>query len=283
MRVQASVVVFVVAIIGCGSEDQKEGGADRSVPVEAQVLRFEAVVAGEPAACDRAYVGLGITKQKVELADARLFLSAIELRDRSGAWQPFQIDGVSPWQDDAVALLDFENQTGACADSGTPEMNAEIHGHVVVADYDAVRFQIAVPEVLNHQNGALAEAPLNVPGMFWTWQAGYKFLRVDWLVAGADLPRFNMHIGASGKRSNRATITLDGFDQDQPIIMDLAALARESDLSENTERTAPGCMAGQEERVDCGPIFRALSLDFETGGCLEGCGKQTVFRYSSSS
>ena len=38
-----------------------------------------------------------------------------------------------------------------------------------------------MPFASNHSNNALATAPLNTPGMFWTWQGGYKFTEQDLL------------------------------------------------------------------------------------------------------
>ncbi|MEM6930305.1 MAG: MbnP family copper-binding protein, partial [Myxococcota bacterium] len=148
-------------------------------------LAFAARVGGAPAACG-VEATLGTSDTTGALADARLFLSTIQLRDAdSGDWVDIELSE-SIWQQPGLALLDFEDGTGACADSGTSETNSTITGTVPDATYDAVRFDVGVPFESNHLDSAQAPAPLNAPGMFWAWQSGYKFVRVDWAVTGGE-------------------------------------------------------------------------------------------------
>src|SRR5690606_39726454 len=46
---------------------------------------------------------------------------------------------------------------------------------------------------LNHLDASTAPSPLNFTAMFWSWQSGYKFLRVD----TAD-DTFRVHLGSTG-------------------------------------------------------------------------------------
>jgi uncharacterized repeat protein (TIGR04052 family) len=63
-------------------------------------------------------------------------------------------------------------------------------------------FEVGVPFAINHQNPLHAKAPLNRSDMFWSWQLGYKFLRLD-LVAD-DGQRWAMHLGSIGCDSSSA-------------------------------------------------------------------------------
>lgn len=274
-----------LALAGCAEEDSPDV-AKRDV-----VLSFAATVGELPADCSTTYTGLGTSGASAQLADARLFVSQVELRDASGAWTALTLDD-SIWQSSDVALLDFEDGSGACADSGTEETNDIITGTLPAGAYDGVRFTLGIPFALNHIDATNAEPPFNVPGMFWVWQGGFKFVRVDWKVEGGEVPRWNVHTGSTAcesiaptvapeapcARPNLGSVTLGGFDIDaDTIAIDLAQLVAAADLNLNTEATAPGCMSGSDEPAECAPVFAALGMDFATGTCDAECAGQSVF------
>lgn len=58
-------------------------------------------------------------------------------------------------------------------------MNSAVKGKVPAGRYTAVTFDLGVPFALNHADVASAPSPLNVKAMWWSWQGGYKFVRVD--------------------------------------------------------------------------------------------------------
>lgn len=266
---------------------------DGTEPMEQEhptTLTFDATVAGAAVSCDADYT-LGSTGVSAKLADARLFVSGIELRQaESGDWVPLAVDD-SDWQHEDVALIDFEDGTGACADSGTSETNVTVTGTRPHGAVDGVRFQVGIPFALNHLDSATAPAPLNAPGMFWAWQGGYKFVRVDFAPVQGDVPRWNVHVGSTGCESsapteppksecakpNLATIELD-LDVDTDVIgIDLAALVDAADIESNVAKSPPGCMSSPTEAADCGEVFASLGLDFASGSCTDNCADQAVF------
>lgn len=278
-----SVLFLAVAVASGGCSEAKD---------ERFALQFDASVGGEGIDCSRTYTGLGTTRASARLADARLFIAAIELRSNE-VWTPFVLEQ-TPWQHESIALLDFENGTGACQESGTTEVNTTVTGSAPSRPYDAIRFEVGVPFASNHLDSATAPSPLNVAGMFWTWQSGYKFVRVDWLDARVPGSRFNVHIGASGcvseaapvppsepcARSNRSLITLESYDPlSDTVSIDFAALIAASDITQNVENSPPGCMTNPSEAADCNGIFSALGLSFEEGSCRDDCLAQTVFSH----
>ena len=287
-------ISFVAIFLATCAED---AGQPRGFSQTPLTIHFNAQVGKSLLECGTEYGGLGLKNSTAEIADARLFVSGIELLDPHGDWQPFQIADSSPWQSGGVALLDFEDGTAACSDSGTPLMNQTVTG--VVGDggsdnYDGIRFVVGVPNELNHLDNALTDAPLNVPGMFWTWQSGYKFIRLDLNVRGESNKRFNIHIGSTGcassaptkaptepcARENRSVIELEGPFEANDIVtvsMDLASLISGANLEANTPATAPGCMSSAADSVDCAPLYRSLGMSFENGRCVEDCVSQKVF------
>ena len=89
---------------------------------------------------------------------------------------------------------------GTCT-TGSPQTNLALRGTVPAADdYTGVKFVLGLPEELNHLDGARAPAPFNVPGMWWAWKGGYKFIRLD--LDRVDMPAdqesvYFHHLGAT--------------------------------------------------------------------------------------
>jgi len=276
---RSGLAVVALLFLGCD-----EGSS------EPAALAFSARIADQAAGCD-VTAPLGSSGTPATLADARFFVSRVQLRNDGGEWIDLVLDDTA-WQQPDLALLDFEDGTGACADSGTAETNTELVGTLSDGVYDAVRFDVGVPFERNHLDSATAPAPLNAPGMFWAWQSGYKFVRVDWAVDGSVIPRWNVHVGAGGcvsdaptiapatecDRPNRARVVLEDLDPlTDTIDVDLGQLVAGADLAQNTEDSPPGCMSSPTEPDECGPVYGALGLDFATGDCVADCADQAIF------
>ena len=274
-----SLVVGATIYTSCGDDEVTS-------LVEDVNITFEARVGAENVSCERDYsfVGTSTTTYTAQLADARLFLSNFQLRSSSdGSWIPLSLVQ-NRWQYQGVALLDFENKAGACADSGTVETNSVVTATVASGTYDRIRFDVGIPFELNHGDFNNSPAPLNEPGMFWVWRLGHKFVRIDWLVSSGQIPRWNVHIGSTAcnsatpqsppselcGRPNIATVEADfyGFSN-QAFAVDLKALVNGVDLSLNTPDTPTGCQSSPAEPLDCAAVFTNLGLDFSTGGKIQ--------------
>src|SRR5262249_24683963 len=155
-------------------------------------LQFRGMVGADAFACGNQYHGVGTTKADFVPADFRFYVHNIRLVTAEGTEVPVQLDQDGIWQYRDVALLDFENKVPPCND-GTPQTNSVVHGTVPVGTYTGVRFLLAVPFELDHIDEATAPAPLNLDGMFWSWQDGYKFLRID-----TAFDNVRVHVGSMG-------------------------------------------------------------------------------------
>jgi uncharacterized repeat protein (TIGR04052 family) len=250
------------------------------------VVRFQAVVGKEQFACGRTYTGIGTTGSKITPHDFRFYIHGVELVDESGKGTPVQLDQDGKWQLDDVALLDFENATGGCV-NGTPDTNGRVTGSLQPGHYVGLRFILGVPFNKNHSDLTTMPPPLNLTALAWVWNAGRKFLRLDFASTGR--PRgYSLHLGSTActpndvrnappaqcKAPNRAQIDLPGFDSaSDAVIVDLAALLKDSNVDTKQEKGPAGCMSGIED-TDCAPIFANLGLPFGD----RPAGKQTLFR-----
>ncbi len=275
VRLTSSALVAALTLCGCDPAD--DGDAAISV-------RFEAELGGAPFLCTETYAGIGSSGASVKPLDFRLFIHEIKLIRADGERVPLELDE-NEWQHDGVVLLDFEDASGSCA-TGSPGTNGEVRGRSPAGDYTGVEFIVGVPDELNHLDGATAPAPLNTPGMWWSWAGGYKYMRLD--LSSANQPAFYFHLGSTAcggdpvsgfecSYGNLASISLEGMDLgSDAVVIDGAAIFAGVDVDREDDPgdTLPGCMAFPGD-PECPAMLGALGLGFEE---TPSAGGQALFR-----
>jgi uncharacterized repeat protein (TIGR04052 family) len=250
----------------------------RSTPVPDSLhpitIRLAARVGDRPFACGDTFDQIGLSKARITASDFRFYVHDVRLVSASGDTVRAPLVARAPWQDADVALLDFENGTATCA-NGTPETNDELVVMAPAGDYRGVAFTLGVPFARNHGDLAAQAPPLSLSRLFWSWNGGYKFLRVDMRATQADSAPSSwvIHLGSTGctvadgaksptacAQPNRAEIAIANFDPARDVIVaDLAALLARSDVRVNQPQTAAGCMSAPND-ADCGGLFASLGL-----------------------
>lgn len=260
-------------------------------------LKFAAEFAGKPFSCADKVAGIGSTKSTVTPADFRLYVSEVALLRADGVSVPLTLDQDGKWQHKSVALLDFENASGGCA-NGTPDTRDVVSGTVPQGQYKGLKFTIGVPFDLNHNDPTLAPSPLNLTSMFWTWQGGYKFIKIDMATSGQPITAgtatgsghtapaasqkqaptaagFSIHLGStmcqSASRttapsacanSNRMVLSFDNFDLAKNVIVfDPAPVLATTNVDVNTPETSPGCMSFLND-PECNTVMPKLGLAY---------------------
>jgi uncharacterized repeat protein (TIGR04052 family) len=237
-------------------------------------LRFKGTVGDKQFNCGESYEGIGTTNSKITPTDFRLYVHNIRLLDASGKETPVKLEQDGKWQVDNLALLDFENGSGPCA-NGTADTHDFIKGTVPAGHYTSVKFSVGVPFERNHADPAKAPSPLNLTQLFWVWNSGYKFARIEMQTTG--LPTgWMLHLGSTGCQpggtaqtlptsctfGNRAEITLTNFNVNSDVVItDLKKLLDGANVDVNQPKTARGCMSAQNDS-DCAPLFANLGLAF---------------------
>ncbi len=209
----------------------------------------------------------------------QFYVSDVELLQPSGEWRPLALSASPPWQGEHVALLDL--------DSRSDQGRTQVEGTIDAGMYTGVRFSVGVPFKLNHSNVLTANAPLNRAELFWTWQSGYKFLRLeltDEQHAGA------FHLGSTGcssasalrppqqpcARPNVMRVELRGFDPLRQAIE-----VRVADIVAALQQSARAACTGDYEReAGCASAFMMTGLDVRTGKCTGAdgiCSAQRLF------
>lgn len=234
-------------------------------------LSFAAELAGQPFSCQESYpLPDG---RALRFNDLRVFVHDLQLVDDKGTHHPVALDSSSPWQTEALALLDFEDGTGSCRNGSAPT-HTTLTGAADGGPWTGLQFKVGVPFADNHADPAKAQAPLSLTSMHWSWQGGYKFLRLD-----ADLGESStlVHLGSTGcagtigdmsacGQPNRPQVTLDGDPTAGVVVMQLNPLLQPDTLDQ-------GCM-GAASHPGCAPVFAAVGLDAAQGTAN---GNQQVF------
>lgn len=247
-------------------------------------VRFDARAGEQSLRCGQSYSGIGSTNASITLQDFRIYVSNFRLVGRDGGETPLQLTSDGVFQNDRVALLDFENASGNC--NGNAATNTVVRGRAPAGDYVGLAFDIGVPVELNHQDTTLAAPPLNFSALTWAWRYGYKFTTIDLetgrpqdaasAMPGHAASGFSIHLGSvdCGDGSprtpperpcatpNRPTYRLDAFDPEtQIVVLDLAALVEASDVTGNAPGSVSGCMSGAGDD-DCVAIMDRFGLSF---------------------
>lgn len=236
-------------------------------------VNFAVRFGDQDAVCGQTYDAIGTTASSVELLDLRAYISGLTV-DGAGT-----VDAEDPWQAQGVALLDFEDKTGACTGNG--ELRSVVRAHAP-SPTGTLEFDLGVPESLNHLDPAQLTSPLNVSSMFWGWTAGFRFLKLDLATTGQPAG-WVVHIGSSGcagvtggnaacTEPNLVHVTLDDWSSEQTVVLDLSTLLAGADVDVNTENTGPGCMSEPND-PECVGVFDALGLPLGD----RPAGTQTVF------
>lgn len=249
---------------------------DQPQPPTTITLDFRGLVNGAPFACGERYEGIGTTNAAFEPLDFRMYLYDFAILDDHGEEHVASPIDDERWQRDPFVLVDFEDGTGAC-ETGSLSTHTSVELTNDERAWPAgVAFSIGLPPEQNHLDAATAPAPLNEPGMWWSWRGGYKYVRAD-VRTDAGTP-FYFHLGGTGcdgdvasgfscTYPNVSRIELPAFDpEDEQITVDLARLYDGVDITAPTNfavDSVPGCMAFPGD-PECPQMFEAVGLAFES-------------------
>ncbi|MDC0720919.1 MbnP family copper-binding protein [Nannocystis bainbridge] len=298
MKLPRLVVLLPLLVPACDSHEP--GLTDE--PVE---IVFEGRVGGAPFACGETYDGLGKDGASATPQDFRFYVHDVRLVTADGDEHPVTIEDDGVHQGGGVALIDFEDGSGACA-NGTPELHTTLKGVVAAQprhggahggghEFVGLRFKIGVPQEQNHTDLTQAPAPLNDTTMSWSWNYGHIFFTA-WGVVEADAPStVGLHVGSIGcegdamageivacANSNRPEIVLDGFDAATgkvavdwgAVFSGLTLATPAAECEDKDGKTTCACHSFGPEAL-CSSMFRPLGLDWTSG---DSTADQAIFR-----
>jgi uncharacterized repeat protein (TIGR04052 family) len=139
---------------------------------------------GEPLLCQKVFNRADVNWQYQQL---QMYLSNISLQNAQGQWHEVTL-ATSKFQTEEVALVGE-----VCGQESHWQLSfAE---NELIGEASAIRFTLGVPFSQNHVNPLTQASPLNISSMFWGWQTGHKFLRLEML---AEQDNWLFHLGSMG-------------------------------------------------------------------------------------
>ena len=174
------------------------------------------------------------TVHGMELSQFWFYLSQVKM-EVNGEWRDITLPDTK-WQHKNVALLGQH-----CSDNTEKNWQLVLNKDELV-NGEKLAFSIAVPFELNHQNPLQAQSIFDNANMFWTWQQGYKSLRLD---LKNDKEGWAYHIGAVGCKSpsvmrapkaecrepNNINIEILDFKFNRNIVLDISRILSHIELS----------------------------------------------------
>ena len=234
---------------------------------ELSTVNFVPMYANKLVQCGQA---LAIGGSNWQIEQLQFFVSEVQLQDNNGEWHSVSMI-TTPMQAKGVALLGVN-----CQDENRGYWKFSFEQNKLLTDYQKIRFSLGVPFELNHQNPIKQISPLNISSMFWVWQTGHKFLRLE---MQSDTEHWLFHLGSTGCKSpsvmrapNNACRYPNLFRvevplNDENLILDLDALISELELSEQnncqSEADKPSChqlMSKLRSAAEYG-IFKGVKLE----------------------
>jgi len=264
---RAAGVTLALSALGFAACSDDATGPELPLTVS---LQFAAEVNGQPFACGTSYAAVGSSRTTITPVDFRFYVHNVRLVTAAGVEVPVELEQDGQWQLENLALLDFENRTGPCA-NGTPATRTVVRGEVPAGSYTGVRFTLGVPRSLNHIDQTTARPPLDIAALFWSWNAGYKFVRADHVSDARPMGWF-VHLGSTGctpggspqtipascAQENRVEVAFNGFNPSSSVIVaDLGRLLANSDVTQNTG--ASGCMSGPTD-PECPAVLSRFGI-----------------------
>lgn len=202
------------------------------------------------------------------------YIHAITLIDNDGVQYPFLPDSPNKAHPD-LALIELNAETKrALILRGKMPGNARFVG---------ITFKLGVPQMINHANPLTAKPPLDTSSMFWSWQQGYKFLRID--SENPEKP-WALHLGSTNcqspsplrppkeacERPNVPEVTLKkNFDTELHIAVTLTQFQR------HIVEAATSCTGNYTLNRSCEALLKELGIDAQTGRCIDHCRSQSLF------
>jgi len=128
------------------------------------------------------------------LQQLQFFIANVALKNKQGVWHSWLMKKNS-YQSNNIALIG-EN----CADneSNNSHWGIEFAEALNLQNFTDIRFTLGVPFEQNHLNPLTQASPLNDSSMFWVWQTGHKFMRLE---LANRKQKWLFHLGSTGCKS----------------------------------------------------------------------------------
>jgi hypothetical protein len=165
-------------------------------------LKMNVKVGDAPLELGKSYKTPGGADFTVDLL--KIYVSNVQLVQADGSSLSIPGVALASWSAESevknAKLMDGGQMHKAVSSSGATFFKLR----APAGEYKGVRFEVGVPKDLNHRDASTMALPLGLEsGMFWAWNPGYIFFRIEGktVVAGKAQP-WLLHMGTDNWRMN---------------------------------------------------------------------------------
>ncbi len=208
---------------------------------------------------------MSIGQQRWNIDYFGFYLSKPEVRI-DGKWQRVKFKQTQ-WQTPNIALLKFHNKCNN-PDDANSKIVLDVSKELLKLSTN-LRFTMGLPFDDNHANPLTQPSPLNDSTMFWSWQNGHKFLRLDVSKGSEETRKWSYHLGSVGCDSESAVrppekscaftnrvefiLQMTQLDTDLDLEVSVSNIVAQVDINE-----APSCMFESPETEPCKKLIQNL-------------------------
>ena len=166
--------------------------------VSGQQMKVQLLWQSDPLNCLSTFAA-GNNNEAWFIEQLQFFISDIEFGSEKPGWQKANL-AQTPFQAHDTVLLGTNCRAAKLQNttSHTDNWAIEFEPSRVITESSRIRFTLGVPFQRNHLNPISQVSPLNIPSMFWVWQTGHKFIRLE--MANKN-EQWLFHLGSTGCKS----------------------------------------------------------------------------------
>lgn len=207
-RIQFPVFsLFLAALftfVGCSDDDNPVDTNPPAPNLKAVQVRFVPAFGSAPLRLGESYVNSA--GDTVSFTLLKFYVSGFSLVDTAGGEIPME----------GLGLVDFSDPSVDADGAYTFTVKGE------PGKYRGIKFDVGVPFDMNHRDVSTQTEPLGPnSGMYWSWNPGYIFCKVEGRVDSMGATRnFLYHIGEDNRRQTIRLASLSGSNVSEFVVAD---------------------------------------------------------------
>lgn len=222
-------------------------------------IQFTLVAGQQQLHCEKS---IDIEDKHWNIEQFQFYISELSFQHKNGKWLSFPFVK-NQFQTKDIALLGEH-----CLEKALANWEVKLSEALPIENIKTLAFTIGIPFAENHLNPLTQESPLNNSSMFWVWQTGHKFLRLE---MSSEESFWLYHLGSTGcsapsalrppqsecRQPNQVRIELDISEKSTPNVLtlefDLLALLHNVALNDSTQ-----CQS-EKSKVACQQLLKNIS------------------------
>ena len=184
----------VLAVILAALMSTALGGCDFS-PQSNQKMKVQLLWQDNKLNCDNTFIA-GTEGKTWFIEQFQFFIGDVEFKSESSGWHKVKLIE-NPYQTGNSVLLgkNCRETSQEINSDDSKNWTVEFEPNEHFTQSSAIRFTVGLPFEVNHLNPISQKSPLNLPSMFWVWQTGHKFIRLE---LASNNQQWLFHLGSTG-------------------------------------------------------------------------------------